>query len=420
MRLLACLIIICSLPAETYYADPVNGKSTGNGSSSAPWPGLADLVANQTLSRLRGGDTLLLRSGDHGEVTISANNTELITIAGEPGANAQLARLSVDGSKWLISGLTISGSFAKKPYSGTMVGLGEQSPSSDLTVQNCFIYSALSHETWTAKEWMGAYSGITLGGRGTKLTARNNYILNTRFGINICSNDSLVEGNVVSEYSADALRMTRDGGTARCNVFKNAYVSDKDGDKNHDDLIQAFLYNKGTGTISNFTVTDNILIGNEDPKQPFAHVPQAIGMFDGPLINFKVSGNVIRTAHWHGVTLATAEGCTVTDNVCFNSGDGPKPWVRVTSPKTKTADSTPNVVKNNFAHEYQLPGVDATNQAGNAMVTADIYATRLNQLRAKIDKEFGRYHPVAGFARLGTEKGKGDEKPSALPKPKKR
>ncbi|MEK7413247.1 MAG: hypothetical protein AAB263_08015, partial [Planctomycetota bacterium] len=341
----------------------------------------------------------------------NGKNTELITIAGEPGATPQIERLMVDGDKWLILGLSISASFAKEPYKGNMAIIGEHSASSEITLQDCFIYSALNHDGWTAKQWMEANSGILMGRNGKNLTVRNTYVLNTRFGIAMCSPDSLVEGSVVSDYSGDALRMTRDGETVRCNVFKNAYVSDKDGDPNHDDLVQGFLFNKGTGTIRNFTVKDNILIGNEDPKQPFAHVPQGIGMFDGPLINFIITGNVIHTAHWHGISLYDAQGCTINDNVCFTkTTTGPMPWIMFGSKLKKVGNG--NVVKNNYAHTYNLKLAKGATLENNEPVNEDIYRERLKKLREQIDIEFGRYHPVAGFARLGTEKGVNQSAPA--------
>src|SRR5450759_2127786 len=50
--------------------------------------------------------------------------------------------------------------------------------------------SVLDTSAWTAKDWVAKpSSGIWLGRHGKAHVARNNYVLNTRFGINLCSPD---------------------------------------------------------------------------------------------------------------------------------------------------------------------------------------------------------------------------------------
>lgn len=407
MRLALCLLSAALLPAATCYADPAKGKIENDGSVAAPWPGLAASIEAGLLKKLKGGDTLLLRSGNHGSVAIDGDNEAVITIAADAEAKPQIERLVVNGRKWLIKGLAISPTFAKEPYKGTMASLGEQRESSDLVLQDCFLYTALNNRDWTAKQWMSANSGINLGRHGKKLVARNNYILNTRFALNICGFDSVAEGNIISDYSADGIRMTRDGAVARRNVIKNCYVGPKDGDDNHDDGIQCFLFNKGTGTIKDFTINENLIISQEDPAQPFPHAQQGIGAFDGPLVNFTVKGNVIRSKTWHGVALFDAQGCTVNNNACWiDAGSGARPWVMFgTKPKVKGV-GTGNVAKNNMACDFKFKDAPNLVKENNIPVTPEKFQARFDELRAEIDKEFGRYHPVAGFARLGTEKGK--------------
>ncbi|MBP9890864.1 MAG: pectate lyase, partial [Planctomycetes bacterium] len=65
---IACLLALCcgAACAETYYADPANGKAANPGSKAAPWGALEEVVSSGSLARLKGGDTLLLRGGKHG------------------------------------------------------------------------------------------------------------------------------------------------------------------------------------------------------------------------------------------------------------------------------------------------------------------------------------------------------------------
>src|SRR5690606_33111214 len=103
---------------------------------------------------------------------------------------------------------------------------------------------------------------------------------------------SLCEGNLVSDFSADGIRITRDGITVQHNVIKNGCCSAADGDDNHDDAIQCFLFNKGTGTVRNAVVRGNVIVNRDGSDQKFPASIQGIGFFDGPLVNFVVEDNV--------------------------------------------------------------------------------------------------------------------------------
>ena len=386
--------------AATYYSDPSAGTAEGNGSANAPWPKLAELAKDGRLSLLQGGDTLLLRSGNHGEVRLSGDNSETITIAAEPGQNPQLGRLEVTGSRWLVKGLTISPSFAAAPYKGSIVTLAEREPGSEIVIEDCFVYTVLDSSKWTVADWMNANSGLLAGRHGKQLTQRNNYILNTRFAANLCSPDSLFEGNVITNFSGDGIRITRDGITVQYNTVKNAYVSDADGDKNHDDLIQCFLFNVGTGTVRNVTVRGNILIGNEDPAQPLRNGPQGVGFFDGPLVDFTVEKNVLLLNHYHGVSLYDAVNCKILDNVVKAISDQKmKPWVMLNT-KGK-GGSSGNTVQNNMADSFKLKADPSVTAGNNIPVSDDVFQKRLREQEALINERFGEFHPVAKLSRLG-------------------
>ena len=384
-----------------YYSDPSAGKA-GDGSAGSPWPRLADLAKGGGLSSLRPGDTLLLRSGNHGEVKLSGDNSEAITIAAEPGQNPQLGRLEVTGSKWLVKGLTISPSFAAAPYKGSIVTLAESGQGSEIVLEDCFIYTVLDASKWTAADWMNANSGVLAGRHGRQLTGRNNYILNTRFAASLCSPDSLFEGNVITNFSGDGIRITRDGITAQYNTVRNAYVSEADGDRNHDDLIQCFLFNAGTGTVRNVTVRGNILIGNEDPAQPLRNGPQGVGFFDGPLVGFTVEKNVLLLNHYHGISLYDAVNCKILDNAVKAISDQKmKPWVMLNT-KNK-GGSSGNTVQNNMADSFNLKADPSVTAGNNVPINEGIFQERLRELQGLINTKFGEVHPTAKLPRLGLQ-----------------
>ncbi|MBX3459931.1 MAG: right-handed parallel beta-helix repeat-containing protein [Planctomycetes bacterium] len=405
-RLLAAALLACApLCAETYYADPAAGKSSNPGSKAAPWGALEDVIASGALAKLKPGDTLLLRGGLHGRAVFSGDNADFVTIAAEDGHRPRLSYLEITrGRKWRVRGLTVSASFSDKPYEGAMIKFADGGDSAEIELLDCFVYSTLDTSSWSAEQWMKANSGITMGRHGTGHVVRNCYVMNTRFGINLCAENSLCEGNVISHFSADGIRATRDGQVVQHNVIRNIYVSDDDGDKNHDDAIQVFLFNKGTGTVRNITLRENVIIMRENEQQRWPANMQGIGCFDGPLIGFTVEGNVINTSHWHGVSLYDAQGCKILNNVCYTQWTDSKlrPWVELGT--KKVGEVKDNEVKNNHAYSFRLDNDKGVAAEGNLPPSAEIHDKRQKELLAKIDEKHGKLHPVAGFRRTGLEK----------------
>lgn len=403
--LLACVLAFAALAhAETFYVDPLNGKATNPGTKAAPWRTLQEVVASGGLRAVKPGDTIALKTGFHGRVVLSGDNTDFITIAADEGARPRLSYFEItQGSKWRVRGLTVSASFGE-PYEGVMLKFADGGPSNEIIVEDCFVYSTLNTNKWDAKQWMAANSGITMGRHGKGHVVRNCYVFNTRFGINLCAENSTCEGNVISHFSADGIRVTRDGQVVRHNVIRNIYVSDDDGDKNHDDAIQCFLFNVGTGTVRNVTIRENLVVMRESEDQKLKATMQGIGFFDGPLIGFTVEGNVINTSHWHGVSLFDAQDCTIKNNVCYTQwqADKLRPWVQLGS-KDK-AEVKGNTVTGNYAYTFDLKNDKGVTAKDNNPVTEEIHTKRQAELIALIEKKYGKTVPAAGFKRLGLER----------------
>jgi hypothetical protein len=410
---------LATAPAATFYCDPINGSPQGDGSAERPWRTVEDVLqtrliqicdhngkpANPT-APIRAGDTVLLRSGWHGVIRIASGfNDHPITLAADRGHTPQVGWIEIgEGRRWRVRGLTVSPSLAPSPLARVphdLVMLGEQGgeESADLVVEDCFIYSVLDTSTWTGKDWVEKpASGIWLGRHGRAHVARNNYILNTRFGINLCAADCRAEGNVVANFSADGIRVTRDGQVVQYNVIKNNFVSARDGDDNHDDGIQAFLFNVGTGTVRDVVLRGNIVIARETDGLPFLNALQGIGCFDGPLVHFLVESNVVCVDHYHGITLGDAQGCTLQDNACFSRWPGrARPWVMLGQKKNQAAGNT---VRNNVAHSFDFKADAEVKAENNQVVTEVVFNQKLAALATFIDGQFGQLHPTAKRPRL--------------------
>jgi hypothetical protein len=265
------VVLAAALPiqADVFYVDPVAGSVGGDGSEGNPWRTLQEVFANGLIETrsvtgavknagapVGAGDAILLRSGYHGDINYAqAFNDDYITVAAEDGHTPVLRRLRLNGaSKWIFRGLTITPSAATPYAADTMVEFYSRSLNgecSDITVEDCFIYSMLDSSGWTAQNWIDlAPSGVNLGMEGHRLTARGNRLLNVAFAITAEAEDSLVEYNEIVNFRGDGVRVTYHGITVQYNTIKNCYAVDG----NHDDGIQGFLANVGYGTVRDITL----------------------------------------------------------------------------------------------------------------------------------------------------------------------
>lgn len=422
-KALLVAILLLANPAATrgasFYCDPQRGSGQGDGSAARPWRTIEEVLAAGLVqlreangqprnphAPVKPGDTIFLRSGWHGVIRIPRGyNDKPITIAADKGHRPQVGWVQIgEGRHWVVRGLVVSPSLAPSPLSRLphhLVMLGERGndQSSGLVVEECFVYSALDTSHWTGEDWVKKpSSGIWLGRHGSKHVARNNYVLNTRFGISLCAPECLCEGNVVANFSADGIRVTRDGQVVQYNVVKNNFVGQKDGDGNHDDGIQAFLFNVGTGTLRGVTIRGNIIIERDSDGLPWRNPLQGIGFFDGPLVNFTVEDNVVCVGHWHGITLDDAQGSTLRGNVCYSRWPGRmRPWIMLGQKKNQARGNT---VRDNLAHTFSFKADPEVQADNNRPVTQDAFQRRLAELAGVIESKFGRVHPVAGRPRL--------------------
>jgi len=388
--------------AATAYVDPVKGSPGGDGSSKRPWRTLEEVIKAGLLPRLPPGTTLKLRDGYHGHAKFSGNNPRPLTIEADDGARPRLARFEIEkGSGWIIRGLVVSPTFAKEgepPYRGTILTVGERGPAQNIIVEDCFVHDGLESKDWGPKKWMSLHNGMYQGQHGTKLTFRNNFVLNTRFGIQLASTESLCQGNVVSDFSGDGIRVMRDGITVEHNVIRNVYVGSGDGDQNHDDAIQCFLFNKGTGTVRNITLRGNLIVNWSDDQQSYKGTCQAIGFFDGPLVNFLVEDNVCLVSHYHGVSLYDAQSCKILNNAVMTRWGGKlQPWVMLGQKKNQAMN---NQVHGNLAHSFNFKADPTARVSQNKRVTKKAFYARYDKLAQEIVETYGQRHAAADRDRL--------------------
>jgi len=385
ISLVLVLVVVGTGSATTFYVDPVNGFIGLDGSAEFPWSTLEEVFDNgliETRDRfgsiknaggpVKAGDTILLRSGYHGDINVSQYfNDQVITIAAEEGHTPELKRFRLSGGKnWLIRGLTISPSLAPVFERVTMVDFYSRTSShgicSNITIEDCFLYTILDSSGWSDTDWdTKACSGIALGmNGGANLIARNNHLLNVNFGIMLQAQGSIAEYNTIENFSGDGIRATFHDVIARYNLIKNCY----DVNDNHDDGIQSYLVNVGPGAVYRINLIGNVIINISDPAQPLQGTLQGIGIFDGPFYDFVVENNVVMTNHWHGITLKNSQNARIVNNTVFNKWwydgeSGLETWIEVTAGST----SGGNLIRNCIAHSIRT-SEDSSAQADHNLI----------------------------------------------------
>ena len=372
--IIAMMVVFSNVYSSTFYINPINGNNSGDGSISNPWktleyvinnnlidsksyvtpydPNNPALVAKNAGAPVKPGDTLMLYSGLHGNITlVNYINDQNITVMNVTGNNPVFKKLHIQGGKnWVFRGISIS----SEPY-GTylndkLVFLEShnwQGPVSNIRIENCQIYSTTT--AWTdSNNWVTkASDGIII--KGNSIDIVNNNLLNVHFGISMGGDNIIVSGNSIKNFSADGIRLVGSNNIIEKNIIKNCYAVDN----NHDDGIQSFT--TGGLLVDNNIIRQNIILNYEDINQPLLGDLQGIGCFDGPFNNWIIENNLIVVNHWHGISLYSAVNCSIINNTVLDptplSGIGPS-WIKIED--DTNLPSSGCIVKNNVTNTISI------------------------------------------------------------------
>jgi hypothetical protein len=384
-RWLAAALCCFAAPvaATSFHVDPMNGSDSGDGSASSPWrslqavldggliesrdwpsypyqPGMQLVVVNAA-APVRAGDTLWLRNGYYGDISIRhLYNTSTITIAAEPGHTPRLRSVLVQSAQnWALRGLSISPSHAATNTPTTMARIEDHNyfgPTSDIELADSDLFSVADASAWTAQQWIDlASNGIDIG--AARISVHDNRLRNVRFGISVGGADAKVQRNLVDGFSADGLRGLGDRGLFEYNRVQNVKVGDPP-DGNHDDGFQSWSVGPGgvgTGEVTGVVLRGNVFINSTDPNDPLRNSMQGIGCFDGFFVDWVVENNIVITDHWHGISFYGMRDSRIVNNTVIDmdsQSPGP-PWIMVHAHKDGSPSSN-IVVRNNLATDFSL------------------------------------------------------------------
>lgn len=381
-----------------FYIDPVNGSSEGDGSSTDPWKTLQEVINSGLIEYYRptdndvsdspleivnegapvkGDDVLVLHSGYHGYISVSAFVfNDWLTIKAAEGHTPILSQIKVlgafkniymkgltvikesyegEGNYWDAEAINSSVSscvyFSSKSFSGN---------SSNIKLNGFTVKTAENTSSWTADDWVQkAASGI---GLRSVLNAEivNCSVENVRHGITIDfnSDNSNVVNNTIKGYSGDGARIISNDLLFAYNTITDCYKVDD----NHDDAIQSFTRGEsgstGRGVLSNVVIRGNTIIGTTNPSHPLAAYPQAIGCFDGMFDNWIIENNLIVTNRYHGICLYGVLNSYIINNTVIDqvSGDKECPHIMISKHSDGTRSENCTVANNIVAFSVPVYG----------------------------------------------------------------
>ncbi len=376
-RLIATVVVeiltAAVLHASVFYVDPETGRMDNDGSAEHPWKTVQQVFEQNLIQTrdaagrlknehapVKGGDTILLRSGYHGEINCRvAYNDEFITIAAQEGHKPKVRRVFFSqAGKWTIRGLTVSPSFAAEYKPDRMIYLVDWGgPSSDFVIENNTLYSSADAPSWSAEQWdkLSCY-GITVIGKRIKI--RNNVLRYVNYGIIIVGDQIAVERNSIEHVAGDGIVCSADNASLLSNKIKYFYKVNDD----HRDGIQFHRGQDKTTPIVNAVVSGNWVIAwDNSVNNPLIGSPQGICNFDSPAINWRIENNIVLVRHHHGITIGGCQNGVIVNNLAYNPYGGDFfAGIMLGTTHGKTASEN-TIVRNNLVDsEISAPGIGHT------------------------------------------------------------
>lgn len=308
--ILIFIIIADLIFATDYYCDPINGKSTNDGSFEKPWKTLQEVIESK--KRLTGGDNIYLLNGNHGNVELNGIFDKYITIQAYGNHKPLITSLKIGelepAMRFRISGLFLGGiSESNIP----IITISEQSKL--IQILYCSISTVENSLEWEKEDWIKyARNAIQIEGERHKILF--NRIKNVKNGIVNLSQQSNFQNNSINFFSENGIQTSGNGCVFENNLIKNAV-----------NLCQSstagFIFtpskNKTTDNLSIIkqnTLRGNIILNYTRYDRKLIGALMGVVSFDNILDMCSFENNLIVCDHWHGLTLFNINNCSVINN----------------------------------------------------------------------------------------------------------
>jgi hypothetical protein len=377
----------CAVPTvkashHTFYVDPVNGSMKGDGSAAKPWHTLAEvvnptykLIATQShkvaggtdalqdvnpKAPIQPGDLIMLKTGNHGDVSITNNfNKDFIGVLPAPGQAPVIQSLRLTSSgKWAFQGLKfMPGVGTKRPGGIIAVGYGDWvGQTHDVLLDSNTISTADNTANWSNADWMNNTQtyAIAFTLNVPCGTATNNHIYGVLNGIAAASTNSVIQGNLIEKIFNDGVDIGTSNVIVKNNSIKGG-VNDVSTDTLHADGIQGFV-TKVNGQVQ--TNRNVVIDGNQIYKTGNADITymQGITIFDGKWDNLTIQNNVIATNHWNALVAYGAQNSKIVNNTVIATDPAKHPsWIQIRNAKDGTVPSN-TIIRNNISTQLSVVG----------------------------------------------------------------
>ncbi len=342
-----CICLSCVLPvssnAKVYNIKTTKEESVDEAST------LQKLIDSNVL---KGGDVVLLSSGNYGALSIkNKNNNSAVTIKAGPGALPVFDTITIEGSQnWVVQGLRIAGDQRQVMEKIPLVYL--KSNNKKIVLEKLLIYSAEDISNWDVKEWKSRASDAIVVNGGRDLVIRNNHLKNVRNGIKIVSKASIIEKNIIENFAGDGILGSGDDISYKYNQIKNCYkIFSKESD-----ALQFWSVDRkgkvGQGVSRKGVVLGNYILNSDRPNEKNRCSLRGISMFDGMYDHWLIENNVIQINNWRGISIFGANNLTIAHNTLFNPYKTGKRQPRIDIRRHKSGvKSRNNIVINNIVNK---------------------------------------------------------------------
>ncbi len=320
-------------PGTEFFVDPINGSDiTGDGSQGNPWASIQFVVDTKVDctdqhgtphnpgAPIKGGDAIVLvGAAGHDEILeiTGRYNSSWVTIRAQTMHQPVFSFVHFRGSSfWRLDGLSFFNNGA-----GTMLRIedhGTQGPVGHVEfVNNHFTSGALP----TIQNWIDHVSdGMRLYSSDGPVVVRCNELVNVAMGFVVGGDNMDLIGNTVEYFSRDGIAT---GGHFNRFVGNRIYDSVKLGDGHHDDFFQSHM-GANPDTSSDVEITGNIFMNRYGPGQPADSLgaTQCLSGFeDGPKTRLRITNNVCKGDHWHGITWYDTNNSVIVNNTAVGGSD---------------------------------------------------------------------------------------------------
>lgn len=364
----------CSVPQSVaaknkWYIDPVNGLNTNTGDFNSPWQSLDWVIENKLHTKaangsdiratapIKAGDIIYLRSGSHGALNLIDNtavrqafNEDFITIKAQAGHQPVITNVVLQGArKFVFDGIKFI-----KQNAGTVLFLdnhGFWGESADIIIANSTVVSVEDISSMNTASYISTAPTAVNSEANCTSVFRNSF-KHVAYGIQASGSKVRIQENTIDGFSQDGIQVT--GNDTR--IIKNRIVNNLNVDANHDDGIQAFVFD-GPGIeppMVDLVIDSNTVIQETYPAKPFKGGLQGIGLFDGFFDNLQITNNLVIVEAQHGITVLGSNNPIIANNTALGPS-GAAAWIYLGPHKNGTTSEGWNV-RNNLAASVSVNG----------------------------------------------------------------